>query len=921
MPAIRIRNVAACLATLLGACATVAKEKPFAEFVEPGFPFITTSVEASRPGTAFPERNFTVRGIVISLGNGAYACFDTDLLRMAVVWRGEFLQLRGMPHVSYQEPKNKKNDVTQLLGEPLLATGIYPGWKSPTAPFADPRPAGPNPAEVGRGPLAEELGRYQGLFVAGDEVVLNYRVGETEFFERPGSLGSEAAVAVSRTFRAEAIAAPVALVLGEFAESSGARIRGDRIEVEHSGGEVTVVRFEEAPEGTVLGWHQDRFVTLELPAAPRRTDFRVVAWRGPRADRDAFLKAVLGSPLRPIGPELAGAAPHWPEVVSTDVRRAAEGSGAFAVDQIGVPVPNPWRRQARPAAVDFFADGRAAVVTYEGDVWLVSGFHDSARPPQWRRFASGLYETMSLSIRDGVIHVFGRDQITALHDLNGDGEADHYENFSNLVVQSAESRMFPMDMVRNRQGGFYLALGGALDTGPRYGPSISKGFRVGSQHSGSILEVSPDGRRLIIFATGFREPFLGYDPVRDWLTASDQQGNWVPSTPLYLVRRGDFFGVPATAQRQPAPAETPALVWIPHHVDNSAAGQVYVDSRRMGPLNGGLVHLSYGKGHLIRVYPDAAGGVPQGAVISFADSEIPVLKGQVNPADGQLYLCGFQIYGSEATPIAGMARLRYTGEESALPLEVRSSERGVLFVFERPLDRDTAVRVGNYSIHRWSYRRTENYGSGHYRGDGEAGREKLAVAAAHVSRDGRSLFLHVPAMEEVMQLEVQYDIATASGLPVRSSAYFTVNRLAGLDLPELGFAPIDFAAEAASVANAVEAAEPYVPPSAQRGKRLARETGCLTCHSIDGTTEGKLGPSWAGLYGSVRTLEGGETVRADEAYLREAILDPETKRVQGFQEGMPSYRGILSEGDVESLLYYIKLLQSGTIGGGSNEQR
>jgi len=90
--------------------------------------------------------------------------------------------------------------------------------------------------------------------------------------------------------------------------------------------------------------------------------------------------------------------------------------------------------------------------------------------------------------------------------------------------------------------------------------------------------------------------------------------------------------------------------------------------------------------------------------------------------------------------------------------------------------------------------------------------------------------------------------------------------------------------------------------------------GCMACHSIDGTTVGKVGPSWKGLYGSERQIANHKVkvVKADDAYLKEAILDPAAKVVKGFEKfdtGMPIYAGALNDSQVDSLILYIKSLK------------
>ena len=70
----------------------------------------------------------------------------------------------------------------------------------------------------------------------------------------------------------------------------------------------------------------------------------------------------------------------------------------------------------------------------------------------------------------------------------------------------------------------------------------------------------------------------------------------------------------------------------------------------------------------------------------------------------------------------------------------------------------------------------------------------------------------------------------------------------------------------------------------KRGAKLARRSGCATCHSLDGSR--RPGPTWKGLYGQMRALANGQEVVADEAYLRRAIVNPNAEIAQGFPKGM-----------------------------------
>ena len=104
------------------------------------------------------------------------------------------------------------------------------------------------------------------------------------------------------------------------------------------------------------------------------------------------------------------------------------------------------------------------------------------------------------------------------------------------------------------------------------------------------------------------------------------------------------------------------------------------------------------------------------------------------------------------------------------------------------------------------------------------------------------------------------------------------------------------------------------PVTIDEGRRLYNMMGCIACHSIDGTDLAKIGPTWQGRYGSERIIvvDGERQLQtANEAYLRESILDPLAKLVKGFEKGesaMPSYAGVLTEIQVDALLLFIMSL-------------
>jgi len=95
---------------------------------------------------------------------------------------------------------------------------------------------------------------------------------------------------------------------------------------------------------------------------------------------------------------------------------------------------------------------------------------------------------------------------------------------------------------------------------------------------------------------------------------------------------------------------------------------------------------------------------------------------------------------------------------------------------------------------------------------------------------------------------------------------------------------------------------PVLADASQQGKLLAQSHGCVACHSVDGSAG--VGPSWKGLYGRQEPMSDGSTVKADDAYLRESINQPQARIVKGFAPVMPAQS--MSTSEVDALIAYIR---------------
>lgn len=96
-------------------------------------------------------------------------------------------------------------------------------------------------------------------------------------------------------------------------------------------------------------------------------------------------------------------------------------------------------------------------------------------------------------------------------------------------------------------------------------------------------------------------------------------------------------------------------------------------------------------------------------------------------------------------------------------------------------------------------------------------------------------------------------------------------------------------------------------PLAVVGEILYRRQGCAQCHSVDGSR--MSGPSWKGIWGQTHRFTNAEPAVVDENYIRESILYPNARIVEGYNGVMPTYAGRLRDREITAIIEYIKTLQ------------
>jgi len=697
-----------------------------------------------------------------------------------------------------------------VAGQAVFGTSPGPGWGHSTSSgqakenqFEDSRPDH-------QGPLAASWAKYRGLYLFERQVVLSYTVGKSKVLESPGLQNANGSPVFTRTFQLDAPAAQTLLVCDGLPKELVKQVTGARALLQLGGLEAVSSRGPKALAVALLGTRtasleaRDGRVVLKLSGKePRGEHFTVAVWSGAAAEPgqcESVLQQLQPGPNLPVLTQ--GGPARWPEpIVTRGALATSGGESPYVVDTLSEPVPNPWKMNTFFGGFDFFPDGRAAICTFHGDVWVVSGLDEKLEKISWRRYATGLFQPLGVKVVDNVIYVVGRDQLTRLHDLNGDGEADFYENFNNDTVVTANYHEFCLDLQTDRAGNFYYAKGSP------WTPDVR------SPHQGTMLKVSKDGSQLEVYATGLRAPNGSGMSPRGQLTVSDNQGHWMPASKLNLVKPGGFYGMTPAAHREltlrrggtnltvnPSdPAERARLrlpgfdgqapiptsydqpiCWLPMTMDNSSGGQVWVTSKRWGPFQDHMLFTSYGRGTLFHVMLEEVDGVTQAAMTKFPlKFQTGLMRGRCNPKDGQIYLCGLRGWQTDGTKEGGFYRVRYTGKPVHMPVAVHALKDGLEIQFAGALDAGAAGDPAGYAVEEWNYLYTGNYGSPEFSAIDPTSKkhDRLEIKSARLAKDKKTVLLEIADFKPADQLKVKLSLKAANGMPIDQELYSTVHKL------------------------------------------------------------------------------------------------------------------------------------------------
>ena len=364
------------------------------------------------------------------------------------------------------------------------------------------------------------------------------------------------------------------------------------------------------------------------------------------------------------------------------------------------PTTTPGSASSASAGSTSSTTATPPICSISGDVWVVSGIDDKLENLKWRRYATGLFQPLGLKIVDDVVYVLGRDQITRLHDLNGDGEADFYENFNNdCKVTPGNGHAYATCLETDPEGNFYYCKCGD-----------------GTAHGGTVLKVDKYGDKLEVFATGVRNSNgLGGGP-RGPHHRSRQRGRMGPGLAHRRREAGHVPRLQADGPPTPPPTDPgKPIVWMPQNVDNSSGGQIWVDRRQVGPAQGRDAPHQLRRGRAAARHDRRGGRHRRRAASTASPSASP-------PASCAAASARRTASSTSAACAAGRRPAPRTAPSSASatpasrstcppPLHVHAN--GIRFSFTCPLDPKTAADAGSYSVLQWNYNWSASYGSPH----------------------------------------------------------------------------------------------------------------------------------------------------------------------------------------------------------------
>jgi hypothetical protein len=451
-----------------------------------------------------------------------------------------------------------------------------------------------------------------------------------------------------------------------------------------------------------------------------------------------------------------------------------------------VEIPTPKEKAIEAGSFEVMPDGRLAIGTRRGDIFLVDGAFDEYPQPTYHRYASGLDEVMGISFRDGAFYVTQQTEVTKITDTDDDRRADRFETLSD-AWGFRHYHEFAFGSKLDDEGNIWVAL------------CLSKSYHSDEPFRGWCLKITPEGKTIPI-CSGIRSPGGVGPNEHGVMFYAESQGPWNGSCSLKVLKPGGFMGHPASfkwydlapnlerpevepntrsrllTERKRVKELVPYAVVFPYiKMGRSISGFVVDRSGgKFGPFENQIFIGDFGLSILMRATTEKVNGVWQGACYPFREGLATGLLACAFTPQGDLIVGGT----NRGWPVRGprefaIQRVDWTG---VMPFEIeRISARpdGFHVKFTKPVDRNVAADPSSYSLTTYTHIYQQGYGSP------EVDHTTPTVTAASVSSDGLEVRLRIDGL-------VQGHVHDFDLSPLRSEdgdklvhvkAYYTLNEI------------------------------------------------------------------------------------------------------------------------------------------------
>ncbi len=683
--------------------------------------------------------------LTIDLGNETTISYELGTMRTIGAWTGGYLDFSGTLHHRLRAAglPNARFKKIAGLNQSFWA---WNGNSNQEAPNIFPKTVWPS-----------NQVRFNGYYPIGHQIVISYTVRNRNVLEKPSVDLINNKRFIIRNFTIFPGKEKVELIYLTKGEAK----------IEQNKGQIKSPIAYLKSNDTNVFWKSNSKGDLVLQINPtkNKVSFNISSKIG---DSDEDIKKTnfkildLSIGLQTGGPR------RWKNTHTLKGRLATSTFQGYALDSVTVPLKNEYNSWMRTSSLAFFPDGRLAVGTLAGDVWIVSGINESLDKVTWQRFAAGLYEPLGMKVVDGVLTAITRGRIVKLHDYNNDGEADFYEAFFNEDEPDKGWHAYNFDLEVGKDGSFYYGRTG--------------GFSEWSV-PGGVVKVSADGRKSTIIGAGLRVP-NGIGKLPDGrITLGDNQGTYVPASKISITGVDAFHGAGSWIRHgnkyDPEKIVQP-IVYMPQELDSSSGGQLWVEEdKRLGPLSGQYFHTSYGKAATMYVMMDKIGETVQGAVYKLPlKMESGTMRAAVNPLDGMIYYSGLTGWQAGATQEGSIQRLRFTGKEGIYLRAAKARKGRIELTFTSPAVSDLFDQNSTH-VSAWNYKWSKGYGSPNFKiTEPEVrGFDDLNVTSVKFSPDKTKLTLEIPSIKPCHNLKLDFAVDGANGAKLKGPVYFTIHEL------------------------------------------------------------------------------------------------------------------------------------------------